>query len=237
MPQALIPALGDVKLRSVSPTHVRGLYNEKKRSLSPRSVRYIHVTLHNALKQAMDDGHILRNPTEAVKPPQDRREEIQPLTPEQVKVLFGAAKGDRLESLYVLAVTTGLRQGELLGLKWEDVDLKAGTLQVRRTLTTAKGGPVLSAPKTKGSRRTVKLSQTALEALRNHLERQLGEIDWAGNCGARTASYSPPRSGAPGSAVHHHAPFQASAQESGAAEDQVPRSAPHVRDAAPIRER
>jgi len=94
--------------------------------------------------------------------------------------LFDAAKGDRLEALYVLAVTTGLRQGELLGLKWDDIDLEVGTLQVRRTLTTAKGGPVLSAPKTKNSRRTVKLSQTALEALRSHLEHQLGEIDQAG---------------------------------------------------------
>ena len=64
----------------------------------------------------------------------------------------------------------------MLGLKWDDVDLEAGTLQVRRTLTTAKGGPVLRAPKTKSSRRTVKLSQTALEALRSHLERQLREI-------------------------------------------------------------
>jgi integrase len=87
----------------------------------------------------------------------------------------------RLEALYVVAVTTGLRQGELLGLKWDDVDMEAGTLQVRRTLTTAKGGPVLSPPKTKGSRRTVKLSPTALEAVRSHLARQLEEIDRVGS--------------------------------------------------------
>src|SRR5215212_4859252 len=84
------------------------------------------------------------------------------------------------QALYVVAITTGLRQGELLGLKWDDVDLEAGTLQVRRTLTTAKGGPVLSTPKTKGSRRTVKLSQKALRALRSHLERQMVELDRAG---------------------------------------------------------
>ncbi len=100
---------------------------------------------------------------------------MRPLTPEQIGVLFGAARGDRLEALYVLAVTTGLRQGELLGLKWEDVDLDAGTLQVRRALTTTKGGPVLAAPKTKGSRRSVKLTQTASDVLRSHLKRQLGE--------------------------------------------------------------
>ena len=97
------------------------------------------------------------------------------MTAEQARMLFDAARGERLEALYILAVTTGLRQGELLGLKWDDVDLDTGTLRVRRTLTTAKGGPVLSAPKTKGSRRSVKLSQTALEALGSHLERQLKE--------------------------------------------------------------
>jgi integrase len=174
------PALG--KLKNVTPAHVRGLYREKPEvGLSPRTVQYIHVTLHKALKQAVADGLIPRNATEAVKPPQVRKEEIRPFTAEQVKTLFEAVRDDRLESLYILAVHTGLRQGELLGLRWGDVDLEAGTLQVRRTLTTAKGGPVLRAPKTKSSRRTVKLSQTALEALRCHLERQLGEIDEAGD--------------------------------------------------------
>jgi integrase len=175
------PVLGKVKLKNLTSAHVRGLYRQKlDAGLSPRTVQYIHVTLHKALKQAIADGLIPRNATEAVRPPQVRREEMRPLTAEQVKVLFEAAKGDRLEALYILAVTAGLRQGELLGLKWDDIDLEAGTLQVRRTLTTAKGGPVLSAPKTKGSRRTVRLSKTGLEALRSHLERQLGEIDQVG---------------------------------------------------------
>jgi integrase len=170
------PPLGRVKLKNLAPTHVRGLYKEKLQSLSSRTVRYIHVTLHKALKQAVNDGLIPRNATEAVKPPQVCWEEIYPLRPEQVSTLFEAARGDRLEALYILAIHTGLRQGELLGLKWEDVDLEAGTLQVRRTLTTAKDGPVLSTPKTKGSRRPVKLTQSAVEALRSHLQRQLGEI-------------------------------------------------------------
>jgi integrase len=186
------PVLGKLKLKNLTSAHVRGLYRQKlDAGLSPRTVQYVHVTLHKALKQAIADGLIPRNATEAVKPPQVRREEMRPLTAEQVKVLFEAAKGDRLEALCVLAVTTGLRQGELLGLKWDDIDLEAGTRQVRRTLTTAKCGPVLSAPKTKGSRRTVRLSQAALEALRSHLERQLGEITGRAVCGARTASYSP----------------------------------------------
>ena len=175
------PALGRVKLKNLTSTHVRGLYKEKLQSRSPRTVQYIHVTLHKALKQAVNDGLVPRNVTEAVKPPQVRREEIHPLTPEQVNALLSAARGDRLEALYVLAIHTGLRQGELLGLKWEDVNLEEGNLQVRRTLTTTKSGPVLSTPKTKGSRRSVKLTQSAVEALRHHLQRQLGEIDRAGS--------------------------------------------------------
>jgi integrase len=178
----ICPVLYKLKLKDLTPAHVRGLYREKlDAGLSPRTVQYVHVTLHKALKQAVMDGLIPRNATEAVKPPQVRREEMRPLAPEQVKVLLQATRDERLEALYVLAVTTGLRQGELLGLKWEDVDLEAGTLQVRRTLATAKGGPQLTAPKTKGSRRTVRLTQSAVNALRSHLERQLGEIDKAGS--------------------------------------------------------
>lgn len=177
----IVPTLGGIKLKALTPAHVRGLYKEKLQNLSPRSVQYIHVTLHKALKQAVMDGLIARNATEAVKPPQVRREEICPLTPEQVKMLLDAASGDRLEALYVLAVHTGLRQGELLGLKWDDIDLEEGALQVRRALTTAKGGPRLATPKTKGSRRRVSLTGAAVDALKAHLGRQLEEIDRAGS--------------------------------------------------------
>jgi integrase len=180
----LKPALGQVRLKALTPAHIRGLYREKlEAGSSARTVRYVHTTLHKALKQAVMDGLIPRNATEAVKPPQSSREEIRPLTPEQAKQLLKAAHeaGDRLEALYVLAVHTGLRQGELLGLKWDDVDLEDGSLQVRRTLTITKCGPVFTTPKTAGSRRSVKLNNKATEALKGHLERQLGEIDRVGS--------------------------------------------------------
>ena len=155
--------------------------------MSPRTVQYVHVTLHKALKQAVLDGLIPQNAAEAVKPPQVRREEMRPLTPEQVKALLEAARGDRLEALYLLAVTTGLRQGELLGLKWEDVNLEEGKLQVRRTLATAKGGPALTAPKTTKSRRSVSLTRSSVDALRSHLKRQLEEINGGqAHCGRTT---------------------------------------------------
>ncbi len=98
--------------------------------------------------------------------PRVRREEIRPLSPAQARTLLEAARNDRLEALYVLAIHCGLRQGELLGLKWDDVDLERGTLQVRRTLS----GGAFAAPKTTKSRRTVRLKESALEVLRRHLE-------------------------------------------------------------------
>jgi integrase len=180
----LKPVLGRVKLKALTPAHVRGLYREKlEAGSSARTVRYIHTTLHKALKQAVMDGLIPHNATESVKPPQQTREEVRPLTPEQAKLLLQVAHEaeDRLEALYVLAINTGLRQGELLGLKWDDVDLEDGSLQVRRTLTVTKDGPVFTTPKTTGSRRSVKLTSKAIEALERHLERQLGEIDRVGS--------------------------------------------------------
>lgn len=170
----LIPSLGRVKLKSLTPAHVRGLYREKLDSgLSPRSVLHIHRTLSKALKQAADDGLIPRNAAGPVKPPRPRREEIRPLDPEQVRALF-EADGEQLEALYVMAVTTGMRRGELLGLKWEDVDLEAGTLQVRRTLSEPKGGWIFEAPKSSKGR-SVRLTRRAISALREHRKRQLEE--------------------------------------------------------------
>jgi integrase len=78
------------------------------------------------------------------------------------------ARGDRLETLYVLAISTGLRQGELLGLRWDDIDLDGGILSVRRILSRSKGGPRFTEPKTVKSRRSVKLTPQAIEALERH---------------------------------------------------------------------
>ena len=177
----VVPALGRVKLKALTPPHVRRLYREKlEGGLSTRTVQYLHVVLQRALKTAVRDGLIPRNPCEAVDPPQVRRKEIRPLDRDQVRALFEAAKDDRLEALHIVAVHCGLRQGELLGLKWDDVDLEKGTLQVRRTLSAAKDSPTFSTPKTAKSRRRVNLTPTAIEALKRHSERQAQEMVSAG---------------------------------------------------------
>jgi integrase len=130
------PALGRVKLNALSPTHVRVLYREKlDAGLSRRTVQYIHTTLHKALKGAVSDGVIPRNLAEGIRPPRPMKKEITPLSPEQARAFLAAAHEDRFEALYVLAVHCGLREGELLGLKWDDVDLETGRLRVRRTLS------------------------------------------------------------------------------------------------------
>jgi hypothetical protein len=118
------PSLGRLKLTALNPAHVRGLYREKlDGGLSPRTVQYVHVTLNKALKQAVADGLVPRNVCEAVKPPRPQKREISPLSPEQARRFLEACRGERLEALFVLAIHTGMRQGGLLGLHWEDVDL------------------------------------------------------------------------------------------------------------------
>ena len=118
------PMLGRKKLRDLSRAEVRALYSAKGKELSGRSVDYIHVTLQKALGQAMRDDLINRNVAAGERPRSSRnREEINALSTEQVRALLIASRGTRDEALYVVALHTGLRQGELLGVEWADVDL------------------------------------------------------------------------------------------------------------------
>jgi integrase len=175
------PTLGGTKLSAITPAHVQTLYRRKlDEGLAPKSVKYIHTTLHRALKQAVRWGLVPRNAASEADPPRVVIPEMRPLSPTQSRTLLEAAKGNRLEALYVLAVSTGMRQGELLGLGWEGVDLEARTVRVRRTLTLAKGGPRLTEPKTKGSRRCIRLTSGAVDALDRHRECQEAERAAAG---------------------------------------------------------
>ena len=106
---------------------------------------------------------------------------MNPLSASEARRLLEAAQGDRLEALYVLAIHTGMRRGEILGLNWKDVDLEGTTIRVRRTLTREGNGYALGEPKTKKSRRTVRLTQRAVEALRSHRAGQAREKLRAGS--------------------------------------------------------
>ena len=178
----IIPALGRLKLRDLSPVHVRGLYREKLDSgLSAATVRKIHSILRKALKQAVMDGLIPRNVCEAVRPPKVERKEITPLDRGQARALLEAVRGDRLEALFLLAVHTGMREGELLGLTWDDVDLERGVLRLRRALVREGGKVMLGDLKTAKSRRQIRLTSAAVDTLRAHLGRQLEEMERMGS--------------------------------------------------------
>jgi integrase len=176
------PAVGRVKLKSLSPTHVRGFYGEKARSgLAAATVKKMHVVLRKALAQVVSDGLIPRNAADGVKPPRVSApgEEIKPLDSEECAAFLEATRGEKLEALYVLAIHCGLREGELLALRWKDANLEAvkPALLVRRTLTRGENGRgyVIGASTKSGKGRRVRLTPPAVAALREHKKRQLEE--------------------------------------------------------------
>jgi len=161
----LKPTIGGARLDKLTALQVQSMYSQKLNGgLSARSVEIIHAILHKALKQAVRWSLVPRNIAEAVTPPRRPQREITPLTQRQVRALLEAARNDRLYAIWVLACTTGMRNGELLALQWRDIDLEAGTLQVKRTIFNGK----VSAPKTTSGRRTIRLSKLAIAALRRH---------------------------------------------------------------------
>jgi integrase len=171
----LAPAFGPMKLKSLTPAHVRSLHREKLDSgLAPATVRKIHSTLHKALSQAVADGLIPRNAAD-VKAPRPAPDEMRPLSEAEARTLLDAAReaGDRFEALYVLAITTGLRRGELLGLRWDDADLDRGTLRVGRALVREGGRHVVGETKTRRGRRRVNLTPRTVAALKAHRKKQL----------------------------------------------------------------
>jgi len=175
------PALGHRRLKILAPDHVQYFYQAKlDAGLAPGTVRLMHGILHKALEQAVKWGAVPRNVCKAVTPPKPNPDEIHPLDAGQAKQILEASRGDRLEALYVLAVTAGLRIGELLGLKWEDMDLDAGTLRVRRTRSQARKGPTFTTPKN-GKGRSIRLTQRAVEALKTHKAAQNAERLKAGS--------------------------------------------------------
>ncbi len=161
----------------LQPSDIQRLYLDRVDSgLSPTTVRHLHEILNKAFGQAARWGLISRNPAALVQPPRRAHHEMRTLDPSQVRALLDVVADDRLEALYVLAVTTGMRQGELLALRWRDVDLATGRLRVTGTLYWPRGGtPAISEPKTARSRRQLQLSGAAVSALRRHAARNAAE--------------------------------------------------------------
>jgi integrase len=170
--QHILPSIGTMRLQEIQPANIKKLYLDKKEEgRGARTIQLVHTVLHNVLQQAVREGILGRNPVEAVERPKVERTEMQILTEGQARRFVIATKGNRHGMLFYLALMTGMRQGELLGLKWSDLDWDKGLLNVQRQLQRSKGhSPQLVPPKTKAGRRQVKLGQGTLERLANHKE-------------------------------------------------------------------
>jgi integrase len=177
----LVPLLGSRALDRIRPSDVEALIVAKREAgLAPSTVRTVYTVLRAALDVAVRDGLLRRNPAAVVKRPTVERRDAAYLTADEAQHLLEAIRGDRLDPLFRLMLATGLRRGEALALHWADVDLDAGVLRVRWTLTRTSRGLQLGEPKTDRSRRTVPLPRSAVELLRVHRIRQADDRATAG---------------------------------------------------------
>jgi integrase len=172
----IAPTLGSVSLQKLSPQHIRALLNRKLADgLSAQTVRHIRTVLRRALGEAVKFGLTARNSAALVDGPRIPHHEIRPLTPDEARCFLNAARGGRLEALYSVARAVGLRRGEALGLRWQDVDLDKRTLTVIQTVQRVNGKLQFLEPKTQRSRRTINIPETVAAALRLHRKRQSEE--------------------------------------------------------------
>ncbi len=168
----IVPRIGSQRLARVDPMAIQRLYKELQADgISDRLRQLVHAILHRALGQAVRWNLLSENPCDAVTRPRVDRKEVRALSTEEVHHLFEVAKGDPLEALYILALTTGLRQGELFGLRWKDIDRHRRSLAVQRAIVDVNGKLQTAQPKSAKGRRRVDLPDLAVRALRDHRSR------------------------------------------------------------------
>jgi len=169
----LVPGLGNVPVQRLTPAAVQAFYAAKLAGgCGPRTVQLCHLRLSQALKQGVRWGTVPRNVCESVDPPKVTPGRGKTWTPDQARRFLAAAETDGYAPLWLLALTTGARQGELLGLRWEDVDLAKGSLSVRQALAILDGKPIIQAPKSRAAVRTIALPVETVAALKAHKARQ-----------------------------------------------------------------
>ena len=165
----IVPSLGATKLESLTPHLLQKFYNSLP--LAPKTVKNIHGILHSALQQAVLNGLIAINPTNACKLPKVEKYEIKPLEPQQVAAMLREASTDSYSNLFTVAIFTGMRQGELLGLTWDNVDFKTGIVSIKQQLQCKDGNYFLQTPKS-GKGRSILPAQVVLDALQDEKARQ-----------------------------------------------------------------
>ncbi len=181
--QHINPKLGKNKLQDLRPGHITTFYAAlKQNGIGARMLQLTHAVLNCALNQAVREGIIGRNPVDAVERPRFEAPEHAIWTDTQARQFLAAAKGHRFEAMFQLALTTGMREGELLGLKWSDVDWKKASIRVQRQLQRDdEKGLILVPPKTKSGVRQIKLGNASIKCLSDHQQRQAIERQAAGD--------------------------------------------------------
>lgn len=170
------PKIGRVKLANLSASHIASvLATMLENDLAGSTRKHAYTILNSALKWAAKLDLIVKNPCDKIEPPKPEETEQDVYNPTEIKTFLKAAIGHRLEAVFVLAVCTGARQGEIFGLQWADIDLEAGRLSIRRKVIEIDGELFIEEPKTKKSKRQVTLPQMALNALIEHRKRTLAE--------------------------------------------------------------
>lgn len=191
----LKPRLGGVRLDSLRPLHVSNLYSRLAADgYKPAMQRKAGITLRAAVSWAVSvAGLIPDNPVKRVKMPAHRPAEVKALEPGELSAFLAAVKHDRLYALYVLAVDSGCRQGELLALAWRDIDLERGTIVVRQSLEEVGGRLRIKEPKRESGRRSIPISPFTLTVMRQHREAMVAEgshrPDGPVFCGQRNRSW------------------------------------------------
>jgi integrase len=177
------PRIGGISLLNVGASHLNSFYadllTEGRRNgdggLSPTTVRRVHSTLHKAFADAVRWGRLNRNPADAADPPRNATTEMSILEPSELRAFLESVRSDHLYAAWVLATTTGMRRGEILGLRWADIDLEALTLSISQIRTVANYQVVTLSPKTEKGARTISLDDQTVAALRSHRVAQMEE--------------------------------------------------------------
>ena len=173
----IVPALGHIRLQQLTVDHLDRFYASQlsdgnrrgaRAGLSPKTVRHLHTILHRALRDAVRKNLVVRNVADAADPPKLRRpsEGIRTWTASQLREFLDATSDHPLGVVFLIAATTGMRRGEVLGLRWTDVDLDAARIAVRQTVLAVRYQVIVGSPKTARGNRSIAIDQITVEALR-----------------------------------------------------------------------
>ena len=181
----IVPELGRIPLQQLTADRLDRFYADMLAGghragggLSPKTVRHLHTTLHKALQDALRKNLVVRNVADAADPPRLRQagsHELRTWTPDELRVFLRGMAGHRLYAAWVLATTTGMRRGEILGLRWSDINVAARRLAVRQTVLSVGYEITFGTPKTARGRRTIALDTTTMKELAEHRARQAEE--------------------------------------------------------------